>query len=405
LDTGYSYKLATDDANVAAGKYLDVDARALGAGNSLNFDGSAETDGMFDFAGGAGNDVLIGGAQGDILRLTDGGADTVVGNAGNDDIQGFATVTAADQIDGGDGYDRLDIDGDYSPGLFLDGSWLKNVEEVDTGFVGGEDGFYVLNEADSAVAAGATLTVSGYFLSATGFLQFNGAAETDGHFVLTGGAGHDTLIGGAQSDRLDGRKGADSLTGGAGDDTFVYAPGDGADHITDFTAGAGTDDKIDLTGFSNIRSFDAVLAHAVPVGEATVLNFGNGDTLALGVAKTDLSPDDFVLPKNPRYDFNADGLSDILWQNDDGRAAIWQMNGATVTGNQPLAFNPGASWHEIGSGDFNADGFADILWQNTDGRAAIWQMNGATVLHNNVLAFNPGASWHEIATGDFNGDG
>jgi len=32
----------------------------------------------------------------------------------------------------------------------------------------------------------------------------------------------------------------------------------------------------------------------------------------------------------------------------------------------------------IGAGDFNGDGDADILWQNTNGQAAVWLMNGIT---------------------------
>ena len=35
--------------------------------------------------------------------------------------------------------------------------------------------------------------------------------------------------------------------------------------------------------------------------------------------------------------------------------------------------NLGASWHVVGSGDFNGDGFSDILWQNDSGEVAIWR--------------------------------
>ena len=30
-------------------------------------------------------------------------------------------------------------------------------------------------------------------------------------------------------------------------------------------------------------------------------------------------------------------------------------------------FNPGPSWQVKGTGDFNGDGKSDILWQNNDG--------------------------------------
>ena len=32
-------------------------------------------------------------------------------------------------------------------------------------------------------------------------------------------------------------------------------------------------------------------------------------------------------------------------------------------------------WHVEDTGDFNGDGKSDILWQNDNGQAAIWLMN------------------------------
>jgi autotransporter-associated beta strand protein len=102
-------------------------------------------------------------------------------------------------------------------------------------------------------------------------------------------------------------------------------------------------------------------------------------------------------------DFNGDGLSDILWQNTDGTAAIWEMNGTALT-NSAVVANPGASWAAVGTGDFNGDGDADILLQNTNGSVAVWEMKGTDLVSSAVVA-NPGASWTAVGTGDFNGDG
>jgi hypothetical protein len=104
-------------------------------------------------------------------------------------------------------------------------------------------------------------------------------------------------------------------------------------------------------------------------------------------------------------DFNGDGKSDILWQHTDGTVAEWQMNGSSLVSGGSVAFNPGAAWHAIGTGDFNSDGKADILWQNNDGAAAVWLMDGLNILSGANVGSNPGPAWHVIGTGDFNADG
>jgi hypothetical protein len=104
-------------------------------------------------------------------------------------------------------------------------------------------------------------------------------------------------------------------------------------------------------------------------------------------------------------DFNGDGNADILWQNADGTPAVWLMNGTSILSGQNVGFNPGAAWHVIGTGDFDGDGKADILWQNNSGQAAVWLMDGQTMKSGSDVGPNPGASWHVIGSGDFNGDG
>ena len=104
-------------------------------------------------------------------------------------------------------------------------------------------------------------------------------------------------------------------------------------------------------------------------------------------------------------DFNGDGLSDILWQNVNGQAAIWNMIGINLTSGGPVNPNPGPSWTAVGTGDFNRDGHSDILWQNTSsGQVSIWEMNGNTLIGGGAVSPNPGPSWHAIGTGDFNFD-
>ena len=78
-------------------------------------------------------------------------------------------------------------------------------------------------------------------------------------------------------------------------------------------------------------------------------------------------------------DFNGDGKSDIVWQGQDGNPAIWLMDGTTVTGVGAVGFNPGASWHVVGTGQFNnGDINADILWQDDFGQAGCGSWTGWT---------------------------
>src|SRR5262245_26071069 len=104
-------------------------------------------------------------------------------------------------------------------------------------------------------------------------------------------------------------------------------------------------------------------------------------------------------------DFNGDGQPDILWQGSDGTPAIWTMNGTNVVSLGAVGpFNPGPSWQINGSADFNDDGKSDILWQGSDGTPAIWMMNGTNVVSFGAVGpFNPGPNWHIKATGDFTG--
>ena len=102
--------------------------------------------------------------------------------------------------------------------------------------------------------------------------------------TLRGFAGDDTMFGGSGNDLLDGGTGKDAMTGGPGNDRFVFSPGYGADLITDFVAGAGSDDRIDLTAFANLK-LSYVLANTTqaganaPAGGGNLLVIGAGDAL------------------------------------------------------------------------------------------------------------------------------
>jgi len=45
-------------------------------------------------------------------------------------------------------------------------------------------------------------------------------------------------------------------------------------------------------------------------------------------------------------DFDGNGTSDILWRNDNGQTALWEMNGAQTIAAADLG-TIGATWHAI----------------------------------------------------------
>ena len=40
-----------------------------------------------------------------------------------------------------------------------------------------------------------------------------------------------------------------------------------------------------------------------------------------------------------------DGKADVLWQNDDGSAGVWLMDGTNVVSATNVGDNPGTAWH------------------------------------------------------------
>ena len=108
-------------------------------------------------------------------------------------------------------------------------------------------------------------------------------------------------------------------------------------------------------------------------------------------------------------DFNADGKTDLLWQDQtNGDLYAWYMNGTTRTSGSPLS--PGRvadlSWIVRGIADLNADGSVDLLWQNGIGDLYIWYMNGLTRVSTGFPSpsrINP--VWVIRGLADFNRDG
>jgi nitrous oxidase accessory protein NosD len=82
-------------------------------------------------------------------------------------------------------------------------------------------------------------------------------------------------------------------------------------------------------------------------------------------------------------DFNADGMADVIWSNPgSGSMAVWLMSGTQLLLPGPVIPGPiGAGWSVAYAADFNADGMSDAIWQNTTtNRMAVWLMGGTNLL-------------------------
>lgn len=212
----------------------------LGGDGNDNVVGGSGRDVLY---GNDGNDVLLGyrgddviyGGDGDDVIGGGGGNDTIYGGAGNDTISGgasskivgqeFTDLTGFDVLDGGEGFDIVDLQNETISGGIADA-----VINLETGWITWSAAIQseqILN-FEGVIASGGNDTLIG-----------NGADNSldggAGNDVIYGGAGNDTITG----DHLLGLQGNDIIYGGAGDDVIDAAGGndstyggDGNDSIT-----------------------------------------------------------------------------------------------------------------------------------------------------------------------------
>jgi Ca2+-binding RTX toxin-like protein len=234
---------------------------------------------------------LHGGAGSDFLQGQDG-SDTYVFNVGdgqdviNDygfgsdytDTLRFGTgINAADVIvsQAGSGHDLVLTIG--AERVTLDEavySFYSRVEQV--------------HFADGAVWSYAQL-----FDMATVATAGNDIFYGDERANSLSGGGNDNLYGESGNETLAGGTGNDNLTGGLNSDTFVFDPGFGTDVITDFKAGAATDDVLAFSS-AVFSDFASVIAASVQSGSNVVITVSPGNTITLrSVTLSTLHADDF----------------------------------------------------------------------------------------------------------------
>lgn len=106
-------------------------------------------------------------------------------------------------------------------------------------------------------------------------------------------------------------------------------------------------------------------------------------------------------------DMNLDGNVDLLWRNDrTGESAAWLMNGASCVATEQLRTTSNTDWRIGGVADMNGDESPDLLWRNqTTGENAVWLMDGTDFVEAFQLPATSDPSWQMVGTGDCNEDG
>jgi len=228
--------------------------------------------GQDDLAGDTGNDVLNGHAGNDLLR----------GQGGDDTLDGGAGV---DSMVGGAGNDRYIVD---------DAGDIVN-ETADSG--AGTD-TVVTSLASYSLLTSATV------VGTVERLTYDNGAAADVDFTGSGNAAANIITGGAGNDTLStGTGGTDSLVGGTGNDLYVIQSTTGTVTITDtggtdtvqvtanratFTLAAGLE-NLTYTGGAAFRGIGNASANTLTGGgSADTLDGGGGNDVLIGGAGNDV---------------------------------------------------------------------------------------------------------------------
>ena len=292
IDTA-SYASATARVDVGLWNGLGVAGEA--AGDVLSgIEAVVGSDFKDKLTGSGAADLLNGGGAGDRM-FGSGGNDTLLGERGNDFLKGQG---GDDTLNGGRGHDTLVGGTGFDTASYENANSGVHVEIWSGLGVIGEAFGDQLSDIEAVIGSNFNDKLTGN--GSTNRLDGGGGHDrlwaSAGNDTLDGGTGNDLLKGQGGDDVMNGGVGLDTLDGAAGDDTFQFDLGGGADRFVGFTAGAATDDKIELTGFGvAFDSYAEVIAAATQNGVDTVIDFGGGDIVTLeNVALSTLHADDFL---------------------------------------------------------------------------------------------------------------
>lgn len=355
-NTTTAVAITTKDALVAAGAALTLQATTLTSG-VLTFDGSAETNGTFIITGGGAGDTIKGGSGNDTLdggagsnNITPGlGNDTVISGSGND-IFSFAAVaglTSVDSVDGGSGTDTVALTGNTAFTAANDFDAVKNIEAITLSNTNTD---VSITTKDTLVSASAALTLTN--AANSGVLTFNGSAETDGTFTVSGGTGNDVITGGAGNDTLSGGTGNDTLAGGSGNDTITS--GAGSDSIT----GNGGADSITLGSSANDNTRQTIIYSAAADGAASGASSGADSVIQFDANANDATDDWIQMTSTLKALLDDDSDNSLDYSAADGADG---GNQAIVGGADQEATVLADAEIEIALSAFTTPGLANVI--------------------------------------------
>jgi Ca2+-binding RTX toxin-like protein len=193
-----------------------------GADTVIQFDPNGGGDswvGWFDLLGVAANSIGVPAIGYEVHAMF---------GSGGDETFTYTSLAglAGDRFDGGLGFDRLVLNGQFAGGVTFAAGTLLNMDQIQL-LSAPEGGFngYNLTIANGNLSGSNMFGVSASGLRAGETLVFRGDSVADGHLAVIGGAGNDTIAGGKNQDFLDGGEGSDLLLLHAGGSDGAYGGG------------------------------------------------------------------------------------------------------------------------------------------------------------------------------------
>ena len=245
-----------------------------GAGNDV-IDGRGGNDLLI---GGAGNDVLYGSGGDDTYRFSRGDGDDII----REYINGFSGWGGTDTIEFAAGIAPSDVvvsQANSGWNLILTIAGTTDRILVEGGLNGGSD--YRVEQvrfADGTVWSFAELVAR-----STGGTSGNDSLSGDGNpNTISGAGGNDAIEGRYGDDILIGGTGNDVLYGSGGNDTYVFARGDGADIVREFSNvsyGSGGIDRIEFA--AGIAPADIIVTQVDSGWDLVLTISGTGDSITL----------------------------------------------------------------------------------------------------------------------------